>query len=182
VVGSHEFYLLYAARHGQMITLDSGHFHPTESVADKISAVLLFCDELLLHISRGVRWDSDHVVLLDDAAGELLAEVVRSGGLGRVHLGLDFFDASINRLGAWTVGARATLKALLAGLLEPRAALVACEAAGDYLGRMQTFELARTLPLGAVWDWHCASAGVPTEAEVLGIVREYDATVSSLRR
>ena len=181
VVGSHDFDLLYAARHGKLITLDSGHFHPTESVADKISSVLLFCRELLLHVSRGVRWDSDHVVLLDDAAGELLAEVVRSGGLGRVHLGLDFFDASINRLGAWTVGARAVLKALLAGLLEPRAALVACEAAGDYLGRMQTFELARTLPLGAVWDRYCLEAGVPTEAEVLGVVREYDAAVG-LRR
>jgi len=181
VVGSHEFYLLYAARHGQMITLDSGHFHPTESVADKISSVLLFCDELLLHISRGVRWDSDHVVLLDDVACELLAEVVRSGGLGRVHLGLDFFDASINRLGAWAVGSRAVLKALLAALLEPRSALVACEAAGDYLGRMQTFELARTLPLGAVWDYHCLAAGVPTEAEVLGVVRDYDAAVSSRR-
>jgi L-rhamnose isomerase len=181
VVGSHEFYLLYAARHGQLITLDSGHFHPTESVADKISAVLLFCGEMLLHISRGVRWDSDHVVVLDEAAGELLAEVVRSGGLGRVHLGLDFFDASINRLGAWTVGARAVLKALLAGLLEPRAALVACEAAGDYLGRMQTYELARMLPLGAVWDWYCLQAGVPTEAEVLGVVREYDAAVSRKR-
>ena len=181
VVGSHEFYLLYATRHGQMITLDSGHFHPTESVADKISSVLLFCDELLLHISRGVRWDSDHVVLLDDVACELLAEVVRSGGLGRVQLGLDFFDASINRLGAWAVGSRAVLKALLAALLEPRSALVACEAAGDYLGRMQTFELARTLPLGAVWDYHCLAAGVPTEAEVLGVVRDYDAAVSSRR-
>ncbi len=181
VVGSHEFYLLYAARHGQLITLDSGHFHPTESVADKISAVLLFCGELLLHISRGVRWDSDHVVLLDDAAGELLAEVVRSGGLGRVHLGLDFFDASINRLGAWTVGARAVLKALLAGLLEPRSTLVSCEAAGDYLGRMQTFELARTLPLGAVWDWYCLEAGVPAEAEVLGLIREHDEAVSRHR-
>jgi L-rhamnose isomerase len=181
VVGSHEFYLLYAARHGQLITLDSGHFHPTESVADKLSSVLLFCGELLLHVSRGVRWDSDHVVLLDDSAVELLAEVVRCDGLGRVHLGLDFFDASINRLGAWTVGARAVLKALLAGLLEPRASLVACEARGDYLGRMQGFELARTLPLGAVWDRYCLEAGVPTEAELLGVVREYDAAVS-LRR
>jgi L-rhamnose isomerase len=181
VVGSHDFYLLYAARHGKLITLDSGHFHPTESVADKISSVLLFCGELLLHISRGVRWDSDHVVLLDDAAGELLAEVVRSKGLGRVHLGLDFFDASINRLGAWVVGARAALKALLAGLLEPRSTLVACEAAGDYLGRLQTFELARTLPLGAVWDWYCLEAGVPTEVELLGAVREYDAAVSRRR-
>jgi L-rhamnose isomerase len=98
-----------------------------------------------------------------------------------VHLGLDFFDASINRLGAWAVGSRAVLKALLAGLLEPRSALVACEAAGDYLGRMQTYELARTLPLGAVWDYHCLSAGVPTEAEVLGVVRDYDAAVSSRR-
>jgi L-rhamnose isomerase len=181
VVGSHEFYLLYAAKHGQMITLDSGHFHPTESVADKISAVLLFCDELLLHVSRGVRWDSDHVVILNDDTLALMAEVVRSGGLGRVHLGLDFFDASINRVGAWAVGARSTLKGLLAALLEPRETLVACEASGDYLGRMQTFELARTLPLGAVWDYHCLRQKAPLEAELLGMMREYDAEVTSRR-
>jgi len=181
VVGSHEFYLLYAARHGQMITLDSGHFHPTESVADKISSVLLFCEELLLHISRGVRWDSDHVVTLNDDTLALLAEVVRSGGLGRVHLGLDFFDASINRLGAWTVGARAVLKALLAALLEPRGELVRAEAMGDYFGRLQLFELAKTLPLGAVWDFHCLQADVPQETEVLGAIRDYDKNVCRQR-
>lgn len=181
VVGSHEFYLLYAARHGQMITLDSGHFHPTESVADKISSVLLFCGELLLHISRGVRWDSDHVVILNDDTLALLAEVVRCGGLGRVHLGLDFFDASLNRIGAWTAGGRAVLKALLAALLEPREQLVRAEAEGDYFGRLQLFELCRTLPLGAVWDYHCLQAGVPVESEVLGAVREYDREVCRRR-
>lgn len=181
VVGSHEFYLLYAARHGQLLTLDSGHFHPTESVADKISAVLLFCEELLLHISRGLRWDSDHVVLLDDATRALLQEVVRSGKLERVHLGLDFFDASINRLGAWTVGGRAVLKALLAALLEPLEALIRFEAEGDYFARMQTLELLKILPLGAVWDYHCLRSGVPLESEVLGLIRDYDAEVARKR-
>jgi L-rhamnose isomerase len=181
VVGSHEFYLLYAARHGQLITLDSGHFHPTESVADKISSVLLFCEELLLHISRGMRWDSDHVVLLDDGTRALLDEVVRCGKLEQVHLGLDFFDASINRLGAWTVGGRAVLKALLAALLEPQQELARLETAGDYFARMQTLELLKTLPLGAVWDYHCLRAGAPLESEVLSIIRDYDQAVARKR-
>jgi L-rhamnose isomerase len=181
VVGSHEFYLLYAAHHGQLITLDSGHFHPTESVADKISSVLLFCEELLLHISRGMRWDSDHVVLLNDETRALLEEVVRSGKMDRVHLGLDFFDASINRLGAWTVGGRAVLKAVLAALLQPLEALARYEAEGDYFARMQTLELLKTLPLGAVWDYHCLRTGAPLEAEVLGLIRDYDASVARKR-
>jgi L-rhamnose isomerase len=182
VVGSHEFYLAYAARHpGLMVTLDSGHYHPTESVADKVSALLAFFDELMVHISRGVRWDSDHVVILNDESRALLEEVVRSGRMDRVHLGLDFFDASVNRLGAWTVGARSVLKALLLALLEPRAALVAAEEAGDYFGRLQLLELAKTLPFGAVWDRHCRQAGVPLEAEVLGVVRDWDARVARKR-
>jgi L-rhamnose isomerase len=181
VVGSHEFYLLYAARHGQLITLDSGHFHPTESVADKISSVLLFCEELLLHISRGMRWDSDHVVLLNDETRALLEEVVRSGKMERVHLGLDFFDASINRLGAWTVGARAVFKAVLAALLQPLETLTRYEAEGDYFARMQTLELLKTMPLGAVWDYHCLRAGAPLESEVLSLIRDYDASVARMR-
>jgi L-rhamnose isomerase len=181
VVGSHEFYLLYAALHGQLITLDSGHFHPTESIADKISSVLLFCEELLLHISRGMRWDSDHVALLNDDTRAILQEVVRSGKMERVHLGLDFFDASINRLGAWTVGGRAVLKALLAALLEPLDELTRYEAEGDYFARMQTLELLKTLPLGAVWDYHCLRSGVPLESEVLGLIQDYDANVARKR-
>lgn len=181
VVGSHEFYLAYAAKHGLMVTLDSGHYHPTENMADKVSALLAFFDELMVHISRGVRWDSDHVVLLNDESRAILEEVVRSGRMDRVHLGLDFFDASINRLGAWTVGARSVLKAILIALLEPRTKLVAAEEAGDYFGRMQLLEHAKTLPFGAVWDRHCREAGVPVEAEVLGTIREYDAAVTRRR-
>ncbi|HSV91885.1 MAG TPA: L-rhamnose isomerase [Desulfobacterales bacterium] len=181
VVGSHEFYLAYAAKHGLMVTLDSGHYHPTESVADKVSALLAFFDEVMVHISRGVRWDSDHVVLLNDESRAILEEVVRCGRMERVHLGLDFFDASINRLGAWTVGARSVLKAILLALLEPRAKLVAAEEAGDYFARMQLLEHAKTLPFGAVWDRHCRQAGAPVEAEVLDRVAAYDAAVTRKR-
>jgi len=181
VVGSYEFYLAYAARKGLMVTLDSGHYHPTESMADKISALLLFFDELMVHISRGVRWDSDHVVLLNDESRAILEEVVRSGRMDRVHLGLDFFDASINRVGAWTVGSRSVLKAVLLALLEPRAKLVACEESGDYFGRMQLLEHAKTLPFGAVWDRYCLEAGAPVESAVLGMVRDYDAAVTRRR-
>ena len=181
VVGSHEFYLAYAMKHGLMVTLDSGHYHPTESVADKISALLLFLDELMVHISRGIRWDSDHVVVLNDESRAILEEVVRSGRMDRVHLGLDFFDASINRIVAWTVGARSVLKAILLALLEPRAKLVACEEAGDYFGRMQLLELAKMLPFGAVWDHHCLLAGAPVESEVLGRISAYDAAVTRRR-
>lgn len=181
VAGSHEFYLAYAAKKGLMVTLDSGHYHPTESMADKISALLLFFDEIMVHISRGIRWDSDHVVVLNDESRTILEEVVRSGRMDRVHLGLDFFDASINRVGAWTVGSRSVLKAVLIALLEPRAKLVACEESGDYFGRMQLFERAKTLPFGAVWDWYCRESGAPVESEVLDIVRDYDVSVTGKR-
>ncbi len=161
--------------------LDAGHFHPTETIADKISSVLLYVPEVLLHVSRGVRWDSDHVVVLNDDCRAILEEVVRSGRMDRVHLGLDFFDASINRIGAWTVGARSTLKAILLALLEPRVKLLACEEAGDYFGRMQLLEYAKTLPFGAVWDRHCLVAGVPVESEVFGAIHDYDAEVTRKR-
>jgi len=181
VAGSHEFYLLYAARRGKIVTLDSGHFHPTESVADKVSTLLLFLGELMVHISRGLRWDSDHVVILNDESCALLQEVARSGRLERVHLGLDFFDASLNRLGAWTVGGRAVLKALLLGLLEPRRRLLEAEAAGDYFARLQLGELAKTMPFGAVWDHYCRSRGVPLESELLGLIQDYDRQVTRRR-
>jgi L-rhamnose isomerase len=181
VAGSHEFYLAYALRKGLMVTLDSGHYHPTESIADKISVLLAFFDELMVHLSRGVRWDSDHVVVLNDESRAILEEVVRSGRMDRVHLGLDFFDASINRVGAWTVGARSVLKAILLALLEPRARLVACEEAGDFFARMQLLEHAKTLPFGAVWDRHCLQSGTVAEAEVLPRVAEYDAAVARTR-
>jgi len=181
VVGSHEFYLGYALPRGKMICLDLGHFHPTESVADKISAVLQFSDELLLHVSRGVRWDSDHVVILNDDLRAIAEEIVRGDALSRVHIGLDFFDGSINRVGAWVIGARATLKGLLAALLEPRDWLRQAEQAGDGFRRLALMEEAKALPLGAVWDYYCLQAGVPAGPEWLDEVRKYEAEVTGRR-
>ena len=178
VVGSHEFYLGYAVQRGDIhLCLDAGHFHPTEQVADKISTCLLDLKGLLLHVSRGVRWDSDHVVLLDDATQAIMQEVVRGGFLPRVRIGLDFFDASINRIAAWTIGARAALKALLGALLEPIEALRASEKTGDYGRRLALMEEAKTMPLGAVWDVWCLRQGVPPAADWLAEVDSYSATV-----
>jgi L-rhamnose isomerase len=178
VVGSHEFYMGYALSRGIMLCLDTGHFHPTETVADKVSAILQFSGELLLHLSRGVRWDSDHVVVFDDQLKELMAEVVRAGALGRVHFALDYFDASMSRVAAWIIGARTTQKALLAALLEPTARLREL----DQAGRLAMLEEAKTMPLGAVWDYHCLRAGVPAGQEWMSDVRKYEAAVLSVRR
>ena len=177
VVGSHEFYMGYALSRGIMLCLDMGHFHPTESVADKVSAILQFPGELLLHLSRGVRWDSDHVVVFDDALWELMSEVVRAGALARVHFALDYFDASMNRVAAWVIGARATLKALLAALLEPTARLREL----DQTGRLVLLEQARTMPLGMVWDYYCMRAGVPPEQDWMPYVGRYESEVLSGR-
>ena len=177
VVGSHEFYLGYALAHGKMVCLDMGHFHPTESVADKVSAILLFSDELLLHLSRGVRWDSDHVVVLSDELVELMREVVRAGALQRVHLALDFFDAGINRVGAWVIGARAVLKALLVALLEPADRLQEL----DRFGRLALYEEMKTMAFGAVWDQCCVAAGVPVDRDWPAAVRQYERDVLSRR-
>jgi L-rhamnose isomerase len=174
VVGSHEFYLGYAIAHGVLLCLDSGHYHPTETIADKLSAVLLFLDEALLHVSRGVRWDSDHVVILTDDLRAIMQEVVRGGYLPRVHIGLDYFDASINRVGAWTIGTRAALRALLLALVEPIEELRALEAAGDYTGRLALLEELKGLPAGAVWDYYCQRQGVPAGPEVMHQVRKYE--------
>jgi len=181
VVGSHEFYLGYAVTRKKVLCLDAGHFHPTETVSDKLSAVLCWLDEVLLHVSRGVRWDSDHVVTLTDELLAVAQEVVRGGYLDRVHLGLDFFDASINRVAAWVIGTRAFLKALLAALLEPIAALRVMEAAGDYTARLATLEELKTMPFGAVWDHYCESKGVPVGGAWLDEVRVYERDVLSLR-
>lgn len=181
VVGSHEFYMGYAAANGMMVCLDTGHFHPTESIADKISAVLQFSDELLLHVSRGVRWDSDHVVIFNDEIRSIGEELVRSGGLPRVHLALDFFDASINRVGAWVIGSRATLKGVLAALLEPKEQLRKYEESGRYFERLALIEEAKTLPLGAVWDYYCLKMGAPAGADWIGDVERYEAAVTSKR-
>src|SRR5437763_4261567 len=161
VVGSHEFYLGYALSRNKLLCLDAGHFHPTEGIADKVSSVLTWLDEILLHVSRGVRWDSDHVVTLTDDLEAIAQEIVRGGFVGRVHVGLDFFDASINRIAAWVIGTRCMLKALLLALLEPIERLRAQEAAGDYTARLATLEESKTLPAGAVWDYYCQSRGVP---------------------
>ncbi len=177
VVGSHEFYLGYALSRGIMLCLDMGHFHPTESVADKVSAILQFSGELLLHVSRGVRWDSDHVVVLDDKLEDVTAEVVRAGALDRVHFALDYFDASLNRVAAWVIGARATQQALLAASLEPVSRLRELDAAGDGAGKLAMLEGQKTMPLGAVWDYHCLRAGVRAGQEWIHEVRKYEAEV-----
>jgi len=181
VVGSHEFYLGYAFARRKLVCLDLGHFHPTESVADKISALLPFFDEVLLHLSRPVRWDSDHVVILDDELRRLAEEVVRGGALERVHLAMDFFDASINRVGAWVVGARSVLKAFLLALLEPRDKIREAEAGGDYFRRLAYVEDAKMLPSGAVWDFYCRESGVPLDGEWPARIMEYEKNVTSRR-
>jgi L-rhamnose isomerase len=181
VVGSHEFYLGYAIENGTLLCLDAGHYHPTETIADKISSVLTWLDEILLHVSRGVRWDSDHVVILSDDLRAIAEELVRGDYLGRVHIGLDFFDASINRVAAWVIGTRCMLKALLIALLEPAAKLREMEAAGDYTGRLALLEELKTLPFGAVWDYHCLRQGVPVGPAWLDEVRTYERDVLARR-
>jgi len=181
VVGSHEFYMGYALSRGKMICFDLGHFHPTESVADKISSIFCFVDEILLHVSRPVRWDSDHVVIMNDEVGSLFEEVVRSGRLAGTHVGLDFFDGSINRLGAWAVGSRATLKSLLFALLEPRERLLGYEEEGDYFARLALLEELKALPFGAVWDAYCAQTDTPLDREIIGIIHAYEKEVTGKR-
>jgi len=178
VVGSHEFYLGYAITRKKVFCLDAGHFHPTESIADKISSVLAYVPRLLLHVSRGVRWDSDHVVTLSDELRSMAEELVRGDFLGRTHLGLDYFDASINRIAAWVIGSRNFLKALLLALLEPRGRLRAAEESGDYTARLALLEEAKTLPFGAVWDQYCAEQNVPTDGQWLAEVRRYERTTA----
>ena len=182
VVGSHEFYLGYAITRRKMLTLDMGHFHPTESVADKISAVLQFVPGLLLHVSRGVRWDSDHVVLYDDPTRALFEELVRGGHLARTAIGLDYFDASINRVAAWILGTRNALKCLLVALLEPTARLREFEVAGDYTARLALLEECKTLPLGAVWEEYCRRQNTPADRTWLPEVQRYERDVLALRR
>jgi L-rhamnose isomerase len=180
VVGSHEFYMGYAIRNQKLLCLDAGHFHPTEGIADKLSSALMFVPEILLHVSRGVRWDSDHVVTLDDALQSIAAELVRNKLLSRTHIGLDFFDASINRIAAWTIGTRNTLKALLIALLEPPA-LREAEKSGDLTTRLALMEEAKSLPWGAVWDAYCESQNVPSGVNWLAGVKRYEETVLGKR-
>lgn len=181
VVGSHEFYYGYAVRKKKLLCIDSGHYHPTESVADKISAVLCHLDGVMLHVSRPVRWDSDHVVTLDDSLRQIAREIVVNGFLDRVHIGLDYFDASINRVAAWVIGVRNMQKALLAALLEPMKRLQEAEAAGDYTARLALQEEARVLPVGAVWDEFCARNNVAVGASWLSDVKRYEQEVEKRR-
>ncbi|MCC6123646.1 MAG: L-rhamnose isomerase [Pirellulales bacterium] len=181
VPGSHEFYLGYAAKNGTLLTLDAGHFHPTETLTDKISACLCFVEGILLHVSRGIRWDSDHVVILNDDLRAIAEELVRSAYLDRVHLGLDYFDASINRVAAWTIGVRSTLRALLLALVEPTAKLREAEIRGDYTARLAMLEEIKTLPSGAVWDYYCFRHDVPVGLAWLEEVKQYEKDVLAKR-
>jgi L-rhamnose isomerase len=181
-VGSHEFYLGYALSRKKLLCLDAGHFHPTETLADKISSTLLWFPELLLHVSRGVRWDSDHVVSLSDDLYALMQEVVRCKALQRVHIGLDYFDASINRVAAWVIGSRNLKKALLAALLEPRATLLTLEANGDLAGRLALLEETKTMPLGEVWNECCRRQDVPCDGDWMPVIRRYETKTLALRK
>jgi L-rhamnose isomerase len=180
VVGSHEFYLSYAISRKKLLTLDAGHYHPTEGIADKISSVLQFMPEILLHVSRGVRWDSDHVVILNDDLLAIAREIVVNGFGKRVHIGLDYFDASINRVAAWTIGTRNMIRALLIALLETPLIRTA-EANGDFTTRLALQEEAKTLPFGAVWDYYCETQGVPVREHWLTEVKTYEKEVLSKR-
>jgi L-rhamnose isomerase len=177
VVGSHEFYMGYAIKNQTALCLDAGHFHPTEGIADKISSVLMYVPELLLHVSRGVRWDSDHVVLLDDATQAIMQELVRCDALPRTHIGLDFFDASINRIAAWAIGTRAAQKCLLMALLEPRERLRELELAGDYTARLGLFEQLKAMPWCAVWEEFCERSEAPGEMDLISKVQSYEREV-----
>ncbi|HYK89250.1 MAG TPA: L-rhamnose isomerase [Acidobacteriota bacterium] len=181
VVGSHEFYLGYAVSRQKLICLDTGHYHPTESVADKISSVLLFLPEIALHVSRGVRWDSDHVVTFTDELQAIAQELVRGDYLKRVHIGLDYFDASINRVAAWVIGGRNMMKALLMAMVEPTQLLRQAESSGDYTSRLALLEETKSLPFGAVWDFHCFSSGTPAGEDWIREVKTYERDVLSKR-
>ena len=174
VAGSHEFYLGYAITRRILLCLDSGHFHPTETISDKISAVLAYLDEILLHVSRGVRWDSDHVVTFSDELQAIAQEIVRGGFVQRVHIGLDYFDASINRVAAWVIGTRNVLRALLLALLEPIDQMRELEVAGDATARLALSEELKGMPFGAVWDAFCLEQGVPVGVHFMDEVRAYE--------
>jgi len=181
VVGSHEFYMGYAAKKGIKLCLDMGHFHPTETIADKISAMLLFVPGLLLHVSRGVRWDSDHVALFSDDVRDVAREIARQGAWDKVNIALDYFDASINRIAAWTIGARGLQKALLEARLEPTALIKEAEATGKNHERLALMEESKTLPFSAVWDKYCLVQGAPVGPAWIDAVAGYEKDVLSKR-
>lgn len=174
VVGSHEFYMGYALKNDVLCLLDSGHYHPTEVISNKISSLLLFSDELALHVSRPVRWDSDHVITLDDELREIGLEIVRNGALDKVRIGLDFFDASINRVAAWTIGTRNMVKSLLYALLTPNNHLKQLQDEGNFTDRLAIIEELKTYPFGAIWDYYCEQQGVPVGEAWLDEVKTYE--------
>jgi L-rhamnose isomerase len=182
VAGSHEFYLGYAIAAGDvLLCLDSGHFHPTEVISDKLSSVLLYVDQVLLHVSRGVRWDSDHVVTLTEELQAIMQEIIRGDFAKRVHIGLDFFDASINRIAAWVIGTRNALRALLLALLEPADLMRELEMDLDFGARLALLEELKGMPFGAVWDYYCLEQGVPVGYGFTDDIRSYEEQVLSQR-
>ena len=180
-VGSNDFYIGYCAKNNKIVTLDTGHFHPTEVVGDKVASVLLFCPEIMLHVSRPMRWDSDHVTIMDDSTLELCMEITRCNALDRVHIGLDYFDASINRIGAYVVGARATQKSILRGLLEPVAKLSELELTDRNFQKLALMEEAKAMPFGDVWNMFCLRNNVPAGADFIAEVEKYETEVTSKR-
>ena len=180
-VGSQDFYTAYAAKNNMMMTIDTGHYYPTESPADKVSALLQFIPELMLHVSRPVRWDSDHVTIMDDTTQELFAEIVRADALEKVHYGLDFFDGSINRIGAYVIGSRSAQKCMTKALLEPRGIISGHELAGDTFEVLQLIEEGKTMPWNAVYDEFCVRNNVPVGNDIIGAIKEYEKTVLANR-
>ncbi len=180
-VGSYDFYLGYGAKKQKIVTLDTGHFHLSENIADKISSLLLFTPEIMLHVSRPIRWDSDHVVILNEDIADLAKEIVRADALDRVHVGLDFFDASINRIGAYVIGIRATQKAFLQALLEPLAQLRDYEANGQYFERLALLEEAKILPWNSVWDYFCLKNNIAIGEDYITEIQQYEKDVTSKR-
>ena len=180
-VGSMDFYEGYCATRKVMYTLDTGHYEPTENVADKVASLLLYVPELMLHVSRPIRWDSDHVTIMNDQTQDLFKELVRADGLSRAHVGLDYFDASINRIGAYIIGTRATQKCILSALLEPLAKLREYEAAGQGFQRLALLEEVKTLPFGAVFDYFNYKNGVPVGEEFIPAIEQYEREVTSKR-
>ncbi len=181
VVGSHDFYMPYAILNNLMICLDMGHFHPTESVADKLSALLLYFNEIVMHVSRGIRWDSDHVVIINDELRNVMEEIVRCDATNRVHLALDYFDASINRIGAWVIGARSTLRALLMALLEPISQLKSYEENNRFFERLALLEELKSMPFNAVWDQYCLTMDVPIRTNWISEIIKYENSVTFKR-
>lgn len=180
-VGSNDFYIGYGAQNNKIVTLDTGHFHPTESVADKLSSLLLYVPEVMLHVSRPVRWDSDHVTIMNDETLDLMQEIVRCNALDKVHIGLDYFDASINRIGAYVIGTRATQKCLLRAMLEPLAQLREYETNGQLFERLALLEEAKALPWNAVWDMYCLRNNVPVGEAFIADIQQYEKEVTSKR-